>query len=281
MMYFIGLDIGSSMTKVVIVDENETIVTHFLGQTGAEHRRLANIVVNQSLEQAGLCLNDISYVVSTGYGRVNVPFADCQFTEIKCHAEGVCKLFPQAATIIDIGGQDSKGIRVRDGKVINFVMNDKCAAGTGRFLEIVADMIGLEVSELADLALKSENKVAMNHICSVFAAQEVMTKMAKGIKLEDIMAGLHQSMATRICNMVNRIGVQDEVIMTGGVAKNKALRNEIAACLNKKIQCPEEPFITGALGAALLGKKKAFEELKAGRQLAKREMRLGEVHLYD
>ncbi|MBN2568823.1 MAG: 2-hydroxyglutaryl-CoA dehydratase [Deltaproteobacteria bacterium] len=280
-MNFVGIDIGSTMTKVVIVDSDEKIIACFFGQTGAEHRRLANVVTNQALEQAELSLSDIDCIVSTGYGRVNVHFADYQFTEIKCHAKGICKLFPQARTIIDIGGQDSKGIRVKDGKVLDFVMNDKCAAGTGRFLEIIADIMGVKVSELADLALKAEQKTTSSNICSVYAAQEVMANMAKGMKREDIAAGLHQSMAIRICNMVKRIGIKDEVVMTGGGAKNKALRNEVENYLGIQIQCPEEPLITGALGAALLGKEMAFEELQAGRELPKREMRLGEVRLYD
>ena len=192
----------------------------------------------------------------------------------------MCKLFPEARTIIDIGGQDSKGIRVRNGKVAGFVMNDKCAAGTGRFLEIVAEIMGVKVEDLGDLALKGEDKITSSHICSVFAAQEVMKNMAKGMRREDIAAGLHKSMAIRICNMLNRIGIQDDVIMTGGGAKNRALRKEVEAYLGKQTKCPDEPLITGALGAALLGKTKALAELADGKVLPKRELRLGEVHLF-
>jgi len=268
------------MTKIVIIDEEEKVVTYFLGPTGAEHRRLANVVTIQAIEQGGLSLSDIAFIVSTGYGRVNVPFADGRVTEITCHARGICKLFPRAGTIIDIGGQDSKGIRVRHGKVLEFVMNDKCAAGTGRFLEMVAEIMGVQVSELADLALKGENKILSSNICSVFAAQDVMRNMARGMKREDIAAGLHKSMAIRIGNMLKRIGIQDEVVMTGGGAKNRALREEIGACLCKQIRYPEEPLITGALGAALLGKAKAFEALESGQALPIRELRLGEVHLF-
>lgn len=279
-MYFVGLDIGSTMTKCVIVDEDEKIVTYFLGPTGAEHRRLANVVTIQTLEQAGIALDDVARIVSTGYGRVNVPFADDQITEITCHARGIFKLFPRVRTIIDIGGQDSKGIQVMNGKVAGFVMNDKCAAGTGRFLEMVAEIMGVNVAEMAELALKGTRKIKSSSICSVFAAQEVMRNMAKGMKREDIAAGLHQSMAVRICNMLNRIDVQDDVVMTGGGAKNRALRTEIESYLGKQIQCPEEPFITGALGASLLGKAKTIEYMQAGNELPRREIRLGEVHLY-
>ena len=280
-MYFIGLDIGSTMTKCVIVDENKEIVTYLLGPTGAEHRRRANVVTVAALEKAGLSLSHIARIVATGYGRVNVPFADNQITEITCHAKGISHLFPQARTIIDIGGQDSKGIRIKKGKVMDFVMNDKCAAGTGRFLEIIADIMGVEVAMLADMALKGENKIISSNICSVYAAQEVLKQLARGMKEEDIAAGLHKGMATRICNMLNRMNIQEAVIITGGCAKNTALRKEIETCLDKPVLCPEEPLITGALGAALMGRKKALEDAEIEKAPLKRKMHLGEVCLYE
>ena len=140
--YFAGIDVGSSMTKVVIL--NEGIIAQIIGPTGPEQRRLANKVMEEALKQAGISFRAITYIVSTGYGRINVPFADKQFTEITCHAKGIASLFPKARTIIDVGGQDVKGIKIdATGKAIDFVMNDKCAAGSGRFIEVIADTLGV------------------------------------------------------------------------------------------------------------------------------------------
>ncbi|MBU3932284.1 MAG: 2-hydroxyglutaryl-CoA dehydratase, partial [Proteobacteria bacterium] len=142
-MYFAGIDIGSTMTKIVIMDDE--INSQVIGPTGAEHRHLANKVMEEALSKAGIAFDELTYVVATGYGRINVPFADKQITEITCHAKGVSSIFPSARTVIDIGGQDAKGIKIAGGKVVNFVMNDKCAAGTGRFLEVIADALGLKL----------------------------------------------------------------------------------------------------------------------------------------
>jgi len=157
-MYFAGVDIGSTMTKVAIMDDD--LVASVIGPTGAEHRRLANRVIEEALRRADLSFDDISYVVATGYGRINVPFADKQITEITCHAKGVFNLFPSVRTIIDIGGQDAKGIKIANGKVVNFVMNDKCAAGTGRFIEVIAETLQLGLDEIGEISLKSSTSVS-------------------------------------------------------------------------------------------------------------------------
>ncbi|TET88115.1 MAG: 2-hydroxyglutaryl-CoA dehydratase, partial [Dehalococcoidia bacterium] len=153
-MYFAGVDIGSTMTKIVIMDGADNICSRIVGPTGPEHRRLANEVLAQALEQANLSFGQIDYVIATGYGRVNVPFADRQITELTCHARGVASLFPTVRTAIDIGGQDAKGLKIKDGKLLDFVMNDKCAAGTGRFLEVIAETLGLELEELGGISLE-------------------------------------------------------------------------------------------------------------------------------
>ncbi len=249
--YFAGVDIGSTMTKVVIA--SESVVASVVGASGAEHRKLANRVMEQALSAAGLSFEDLTYVVATGYGRINVPFADRQITEISCHARGVASRLPSARTVIDIGGQDCKGIRVEDGRVIDFVMNDKCAAGTGRFLEVVAGGLGVPLEEMGRLSLAAQNEVDISSTCTLFAAQEVVAKLADGVAVADLSAGVHRAIASRICSMVNRLKVEREVAVTGGGAKNTGLVRELEAKLGFPVLIPPEPLLTGAIGAALLG----------------------------
>ena len=176
--YFAGVDIGSTMTKVVLVGGDT--ITSLIGPTGPEHRKLANRVMDQALQQAGIAFGEVSYIVATGYGRINVPFADRQVTEITCHAKGLSSLLPSARTVVDIGGQDSKGIRIENGKVVDFVMNDKCAAGTGRFLEVIAEALGVPLDKLGELSLAAENPAVIGNMCTVFAEQEVISQLAAG-----------------------------------------------------------------------------------------------------
>ena len=251
--YFAGVDVGSTMTKVAIM--NQGLVASVIGPTGAEHRHLAYKVMEQALGKAGISFELVSFVVATGYGRINVPFADKQITEISCHAKGVCGLFPQAKTIIDIGGQDSKGIKVRDGKVIDFVMNDKCAAGTGRFLEVIAEALGVRLEEMGPKSLRARGLVKVSNTCTVFAEQEVVSHLAEGVPTEDIIAGLHAAIANRVCNMAERLRIEPEVVVTGGGAKNAGLVKAIQDRLKLPVSVPPEPLLTGAIGAALHGRE--------------------------
>ena len=250
--YFAGIDIGSTMTKVVIM--NDGIISSIIGPTGPEQRRLANRVMENALNQAGLPFEAITYLVATGYGRINVPFADKQVTEISCHAKGVAHLFPRCKTIIDIGGQDSKGITIDHGRPTDFVMNDKCAAGTGRFLEVIAEALGITIEDLGGMALKSKQPAQISNICTVFAEQEVVARLAEGVPLNDLVAGILESLASRISRMVNRLKVANEVVITGGGAKNAGLVKALSDKLGYATLVPPEPLITGAVGAALLGK---------------------------
>jgi predicted CoA-substrate-specific enzyme activase len=252
--YFAGIDVGSTMTKAVVL--NKGLVALIIGPTGPEQRRLANKVMEEALRRASLSFQAITYIVSTGYGRINVPFADRQFTEISCHAKGIVHLFPNAKTIIDIGGQDIKGIKMdAAGKTTDFVMNDKCAAGSGRFIEVIADTLGVPLDKVGDLSLQSKNPAKISNICTIWAQQEVAASLAQGLPISDLLAGVHHSLADRICRMVNRLIVEEEVIVTGGGAKNKGLLKALSEQLGHEILVPEEPLITGALGAALLGKE--------------------------
>jgi (R)-2-hydroxyacyl-CoA dehydratese activating ATPase len=242
------------MTKAVIL--NKGIMASVIGPTGPEQRRLANKVMEEALIQAGISFQAITFVVSTGYGRINVPFADKQFTEITCHAKGIVSLFPRARTIIDIGGQDVKGIQMDEtGKVLDFVMNDKCAAGSGRFIEVIADALGVPLNEVGDLSLRSETPAKISNICTIWAQQEVASSLAQGIPISDLLAGVHQSLADRICRMVHRLKVEDAVIVTGGGGKNRGLLKALSQQLDHEVLVPDDPLITGAMGAALLGKE--------------------------
>lgn len=255
MMPFAGMDIGSTMTKVVITDEQEKILASHIGPTGAEHRHLALKVMDETIKKAGLSFDALDFVVATGYGRINVPFADRQITEITCHARGIRSLFPSARIIIDIGGQDSKGIKLdADGKVANFVMNDKCAAGTGRFLEVVSETLGINLADMGDLALSADGFVQISNTCTVFAEHEVTSRLAEGAGVAEIVAGLHEAIASRVVNMTRHLGIEKDVVVTGGGAKNKGLVRAIAGMVGFPVLTPPEPFITGALGAALVGR---------------------------
>jgi predicted CoA-substrate-specific enzyme activase len=252
--YFAGIDIGSTMTKVVIL--NQGIVASIIGPTGPEQRRLANKVMEEALKKAFLSFSQITYIVSTGYGRINVPFSDKQFTEITCHARGIVRLFPKARTIIDIGGQDAKGIKINgSGKIVDFVMNDKCAAGSGRFIEVIADTLGVALDQVGERSLQSKNPAKISNICTIWAQQEVASSLAEGVDVSDLLAGIHQSLADRIVRMVSRLKVEREVIVTGGGGKNRGLLKALSEQLGQEVLVPEEPLLTGALGAALMGKE--------------------------
>ena len=276
--YFAGVDIGSTMTKVVIMDQ--ATITPVIGPTGPEHRKLANRVMEEALAKAKLSFDEITYVVATGYGRINVPFADKQITEISCHARGVGHLLPAARTVIDIGGQDSKGIKLKDGRAVDFVMNDKCAAGTGRFLEVTAEELGVSLEDMGRLSLEAKNRVEISNTCTVFAAQEVVARLSDGVALPDIIAGLHEAIATRIYAMVRRLKIEREVALTGGGAKNIGLVKAMEAKLGFPALLPPEPLLTGAIGAALLGKDIVQKAVEKGEALKRSERRLTEATLF-
>lgn len=280
-IYFAGIDIGSTMTKVVIIDDDENIVSQVISHTGAEHRRLANKVTEEALKQSGLSFDEISYVIATGYGRINVPFADRQVTELTCHARGVAKFLPSVRLAIDIGGQDSKALKIKDGKLIDFVMSDKCAAGTGRFLEVLAPTLGLRVEELGETSLRATKKIKISSTCTVFAQQEVISRLSDGVLLEDVVAGLHDAIASRVSAMARKLKVEPDVVLTGGVAKNSGVARALRESLGCEIFIPDEPLLSGALGAALLGKETVKKALEKGEPVKRGEHRLEEATFFD
>jgi predicted CoA-substrate-specific enzyme activase len=280
-LHFAGVDIGSTMTKVVLTDKAGNLLSFIKGPTGAEHRQLANEVMRQALEEAGLRIGDISYIVATGYGRLNVPFADCQITELSCHARGVSSLFPRARTAIDIGGQDAKCMKIDNGRLANFVMNDKCAAGTGRFLEVTASTLGIRLEDMGDISLKAARKIPISNLCTIFAQQEVVALLSRGEKVENILAGLHDALASRVAALARRLGIEPDLVLTGGVAKNIGMVKAMKESLACEIFVPEEPLLTGALGAAILAKETYMRAAAVGEALPTKSRRLEKATFFS
>jgi (R)-2-hydroxyacyl-CoA dehydratese activating ATPase len=279
-VYFAGVDIGSTMTKVVVVDDAGEITAHVIGPTGAEHRRLANRVMEHALEDACISFSQVEFVVATGYGRFNVPFADRETTELTCHARGVFSQFPGVRTVIDIGGQDAKGLKLKDGKLVDFVMNDKCAAGTGRFLEVIADTFGISVHDLGEMSLRAIGTVGISSTCTVFAQQEVVSRLSEGVPVEDILAGLNDAIADRTAGMVRRLKVEPDVVFTGGVAMNPGVVKALAKKLNCEVRVPAQPLLSGALGAALLGREHVLQCIARNEPVERKERRLVEATFF-
>ncbi|GJQ49425.1 benzoyl-CoA reductase subunit BadG [Candidatus Kuenenia stuttgartiensis] len=257
-MYTIGIDIGSMSTNGILLNDKKEILSATIIATGASSKKAAEKTLQQIFTEHNLTEKDINYIVATGYGRVKVPFANEVITEITCHAKGANYYFPDARTIIDIGGQDSKVIKIDgNGNVLDFVMNDKCAAGTGRFLEVMARTLEIELEEMGEISLHGKDNVSVSSLCTVFAESEVVSLIGADHKTADICRGLHISIAKRITAQVKRVGLEQKVAMTGGVAKNIGVVTELEKNLGCKIEISGEPQINGALGAALIALEKA------------------------
>ena len=253
-----GLDVGSLSTEVVLMNQDGDY-RYIILPTGANSKTAAQKAMDEALHQVGLELEKLSFVLATGYGRISIPFADKRVTEITCHGKGAHYLFPSTSTVIDIGGQDSKVISLTpQGKVVDFVMNEKCAAGTGRFLEVMARSLEVNLGDMGNLSREAEESVSISSMCTVFAESEVVSLIAEGHPVEKIIRGIHDSIADRTVGMVNRVGLEKEVVMTGGVAKNSGVVKCLEERLGANITIPEEPQIVGALGAALLAGQQVF-----------------------
>lgn len=256
MKFFAGIDIGSLTCDTVIIDESSQIVSFAIVLTGARSRNAIDIAYHNALETANLSKEQISGLVSTGYGREQVEKRLRSITEISCHARGACFLFPKTRLILDIGGQDSKAVRVGEsGQVMDFAMNDKCAAGTGRFFEVMARALEIDLDDLGELAARSNNRLSISSMCTVFAESEVVSLVARGEQVKDIVAGLCRSVAERTRALAQRVGISPEVTMTGGVAKNAGVVRALEELLGQTFNIPEEPQIVGALGAALFARE--------------------------
>jgi predicted CoA-substrate-specific enzyme activase len=259
-MLVAGVDVGAATAKAVIVSDGK-VVGQAVIPTGDRIVVAADKVTRLALEKAGMWRDDFDfearfdYIISTGYGRHGVPFANKAVTEIICHAQGAHFLLPATRTIIDIGGQDSKAIGLDErGNVINFVMNDKCAAGTGRFLEVMAQVLGVTIEELGPIALTSKNPCQISSTCTIFAESEMVSLRAEGKSREDLIAGIVKAVSSRVAVMGKTVGFKRDVVFTGGVAKNVGVKKALEEEIKMEILVPEEPQTMGALGAALLAK---------------------------
>jgi predicted CoA-substrate-specific enzyme activase len=247
-----GVDVGSTQTKAVIVDGWGRIVGRALIETGANVVVAAERAFQAALVDGGLQEQEIACVAGTGYGRYRVTFGDMQVTEISCHGRGAVHMFPATRTVVDMGGQDTKAIKIGpSGDIVDFCMNDKCAAGTGRFLGAAAAALEIPLEELGPTALRGDKPVAISTTCTVFAESEVLAWLSRGRRIEDILAGVHRSIVSRSVGLMRRVGIEPEITFTGGVSRNIGVRTALAEALGLSVNVSEESHFMGALGAAL------------------------------
>ncbi|MEK6573773.1 MAG: acyl-CoA dehydratase activase [Chloroflexota bacterium] len=262
MAYAAGVDVGSTQTKAVIINEDRQIVARSLIDTGANVVVAAENAYAEALKSMNLDEREVEYVIGTGYGRYKVTFGDAQITEISCHGRGAVHMFPGTRTVVDMGGQDTKAIRVSPtGEILDFCMNDKCAAGTGRFLGAAASALEIPLGELGKVALQAEKAVKISTTCTVFAESEVVSWLGKGKKIEDILLGVHQSIVSRSLGLMRRVGIEPEVSFTGGVTLNIGVVTVLNEQLGFPVNVSEDSHYMGALGAALF----AMDRIMAGR----------------
>ncbi|GAB4344413.1 MAG: acyl-CoA dehydratase activase [Candidatus Abyssubacteria bacterium] len=257
-MIVAGCDVGSLTAEAVIMN-NGTLLASEIIRVRPTAEQSARDVMDRVLSQLGMSYGDIDYCVSTGYGRETIPFANDNISEISCHGRGAQWLVPSIRTVIDIGGQDCKAIRVDNGGLLeDFVMNDKCAAGTGRSLELMAEALGVDISELGPLSLEAGSPVVITNQCSIFAEMEILHYMCEERSIADIAAGINESMARRVKMLVGRVGIKSDVGMTGGVSKNIGVVRYLEKMLGTTfVEFPVDPQIIGALGAAIFAGEKA------------------------
>jgi predicted CoA-substrate-specific enzyme activase len=252
-----GIDSGSTSTAVVIIDSDGNILGYSIVPTGAKSIESAYKALDEALKSAGISRDEVFFIVATGYGRVSIPFANLEVTEITCHAKGAFFLDRNVRTIIDIGGQDSKVIRIdENGNVVDFIMNDKCSAGTGRFLENMSRVLEVPIEKMGEESLKWKEDLDISSMCTVFAESEVVSLIAKNKEKPDILHALNKSIVRRTISLIEKVGGRGRYIMTGGVAKNVGVVRYLEERLGERIIVPKEPQIVGALGSALIGLEK-------------------------
>lgn len=261
---FLGVDIGSSSSKVAVLDRQRNVLYQEAINIGTGSNVIRELR-EKALHAVGAEEKDVLYAIVTGYGRTTYQAADAQITEISCHARGAYYLFPSVRTVIDIGGQDSKVIRVGEsGDAEDFVMNDKCAAGTGRFLEVMARVLGCPMEELSNVAGEATESVRISSTCTVFAESEVISQLSIGSKRENVALGAHVSVAKRVCGLAQRVGIIPDVVMSGGVALNTHMVRTLSEEIGHPIFVPKSPQTVGALGASLFAADRYERKLRRG-----------------
>jgi (R)-2-hydroxyacyl-CoA dehydratese activating ATPase len=264
MAYAAGVDVGSTQTKAIVIAEGGGIAGRALIDTGANVVVAAEQAYVQALAHANVDEREVGFVIGTGYGRYRVTFGNAQVTEISCHARGAVHLFPATRTVVDMGGQDTKAIRVGPaGDILDFCMNDKCAAGTGRFLGAVAAALDIPLSDLGVVALTSEKPVRISTTCTVFAESEVLSWIGRGKKVEDILLGIHRSMVSRAAGLMRRVGIEREVTFTGGVTRNVGIVRELNEALGFDVNVSSDAHFIGAIGAALFARDRILDSRAA------------------
>jgi len=254
-----GVDVGSTQTKAVVMTENggREILGRALVDTGANVRKAADNAFRAVCQAASIHPPEVGFVVGTGYGRYNISFGNAQMTEISCHARGAHFICPTTRTVIDMGGQDSKAISLgKDGQVLDFVMNDKCAAGTGRFLANAAEVMGISLDEIGPLSLQATRAVKMATVCTVFVESDILSYLAQGKKAEDILGGVHSAIAKRTLSLARRISIEPDITMTGGVARNSGMVHALEEVLGIRLQVSPDSQFMGAIGAAVFALEK-------------------------
>ena len=262
-----GIDVGATYTKAVLLDGDRRVLARSLVKTGFNLARASDQGYRELLEAAGVRPEEVDYVASTGYGRYVVPFRDLQITELTCHARGAWFLFPETRTVLDVGGQTVKAIKNDErGKVRSFRLNDKCAAGTGAFLEKTARYMGHDPGEIGELAMRSSQPVTISSVCAVFAESEVINHLTSGTRAEDIMYGAVLSLAARSIQLMKRVGMEPQVTFVGGMSRNQAFIRALRAELGQEVNVPgdEMGHHAGALGAALLALDRVHKLQAAG-----------------
>ena len=247
-MYFVGIDIGSSASKVVVMEDGK-VIKHLLLNTGFSSRKTADDIY-EKLEAEGINKENATYV-ATGYGRISVPYADRVVTEITCHGKGAHYLFHDDGTVIDIGGQDTKGISLKNGRVMKFLMNDKCSAGTGKFIEVMTNRLGLTQNELSDLARKGEH-ITISSMCTVFAESEVISLIGRGTPREDIAFGVIESVIMKVVQLIAQVP-SDKYFLTGGLCEDQYVIERLENALKAPVTSAPLARYAGAIGAALMG----------------------------
>lgn len=236
--------------------KDDSILSSVICDTGPESVKTSYFTLQQALNKTGLSLDDIQHTIATGYGRVLVPFANQNISEISCHARGINWYFPTVRTILDMGGQDCKAISCDGGgRVTDFAMNDKCAGGTGRFLEMIAEVLSTPLTKIGDLSLKSKTTIVFDTVCAVFAKSEAIAYLKKGVSKSDILAGLHEAIATRSLKLLKQVSIKKDFSITGGIAKNSGMVAKLREKVGLEPLLCEEPQIVGALGAALFARE--------------------------